>query len=69
MLGRDFNKLQSVGVGPPEVFLASANGGAETFLTSYHELLEAAQAELETAAGMQQRCRSPGEFSWDRGCS
>jgi hypothetical protein len=59
MLGRDFDTLQSVGVGPPEVFLALANGGAEKFLTSQRELLEAAQAELEAAAGMQQRCRSP----------
>jgi len=32
---------------------------AETFLTFYHGLLEVAQAELEAAAGMQQRCGSP----------
>ena len=67
MLGRDFGKLQSVGAGPPEVFVDLANGGAEPFLTSHHDLLEVAQAELEAAARLQQRCGSSGEFGWDRG--
>jgi hypothetical protein len=57
--GRGFGKLQFVAVGPPEVFLDLATGGAEPFLTSYHDLSEVAPAELEAAAGMEQTAAYP----------
>ena len=60
-----FDKLQSVGVDLPDVFLALENEGVEKFQTSWHELLKATQAGLDAAAGTQQRCRA-GEFGWDR---
>jgi transaldolase len=60
-----FDKLQSVGVDLPDVFLVLANEGVEKFQTSRHELLKATQTELDAAAGTQQRCRA-GEFGWDR---
>jgi transaldolase len=60
-----FDKLQSVGVDLPDVFLVLENEGVEKFQTSWHELLKATQAELDAAAGTQQRC-SAGEFGWDR---
>ena len=59
-----FDKLQSVGVDLPDVFLVLENEGVEKFQTSWHELLKATQTELDAAAGTQQRC-STGEFGWE----
>ena len=60
-----FDKLQSVGVDLPDVFLVLENDGVEKFQTSWHELLKATQAELDAAAETQQRCRA-GEFGSGR---
>lgn len=60
-----FDKLQSVGVDLPDVFLVLEDEGVEKFQTSWHELLKATQAELDAAARARQRCRA-GEFGWDR---
>jgi hypothetical protein len=49
----------------PDVFLSLEKEGVEKFQASWHELLEAAQAERDAAAGTQQRCRA-GEFGRDR---
>jgi transaldolase len=59
-----FDKLQSVGVDLPDVFLVLENEGVEKFQTSWHELLTVTQTELD-AAGTQQSCRA-GEFGGDR---
>jgi transaldolase len=59
-----FDKLQSVGVDLAEVFLVLENEGVEKFHASWDELLKATQAELDAAAGTQQRCRT-GEFGWE----
>jgi transaldolase len=59
-----FDRLQSVGVDLPDVFVVLETEGVEKFQTSWHELLKATQTELDAAAGTQQRC-SAGEFGGD----
>lgn len=48
-----FDELQSVGVDLGDVFLVLENEGVEKFQTSWDELLQAAQTELDAAAGTQ----------------
>lgn len=49
-----FDKLQSVGVELPDVFLVLENEGVEKSQTSWHELPNATQIELNAAIGTQQ---------------
>ena len=49
----------------PDLFLVLENEGVEKFRTSWDELLKATLAELDAAAGTQQRCHA-GEFGWER---
>jgi transaldolase len=48
-----FDKLETVGIDLRDVFLVLENEGVEKFQTSWHELLEATNAELDAAAGPQ----------------
>ena len=60
-----FDKLQAVGVDLAEVFVVLEDEGVEKFQTSWHELLNVIQAELDAAASSTQ-ARRAGESGGHR---